>query len=88
MRNRSAAPAPPCTNWWRSPETCAVRASAAAAPWQDRIRIVTAKPLDASDAPGSRDASGVLVRPDGYVAWAATDGTEGLTTALTRWFGR
>jgi hypothetical protein len=44
--------------------------------------------LDASDAPGSRDASGVLVRPDGYVAWAATDGTEGLTTALTRWFGR
>lgn len=61
---------------------------AAAAPWQDRIRIVTAKPLDASDVPGSRDAAGVLVRPDGYIAWAATDGTEGLTTALTRWFGR
>ncbi|OBA59781.1 FAD-dependent oxidoreductase [Nocardia sp. 852002-20019_SCH5090214] len=61
---------------------------AAAAPWQDRIRIVTTKPLDASDVPGSRDAAGVLVRPDGYVAWAATDGTEGLTTALTRWFGR
>ncbi|MBF6144036.1 FAD-dependent monooxygenase [Nocardia nova] len=61
---------------------------AAAAPWQDRIRIVTAKPLDASDGPGSRDAAGVLVRPDGYVAWAATDGTEGLATVLTRWFGR
>lgn len=61
---------------------------AAAAPWQDRIRIVTAKPLDASDVPGSRDAAGVLVRPDGYIAWAATDGTEGLTTALTRLFGR
>lgn len=61
---------------------------AAAAPWQDRIRIVTAKPLDASDGSGSRDAAGVLVRPDGYVAWAATDGTEGLATVLTRWFGR
>ncbi|PPJ17033.1 FAD-dependent oxidoreductase [Nocardia nova] len=61
---------------------------AVAAPWQDRIRIVTAKPLDASDVAGSRDTDGVLVRPDGYVAWAATDGTEGLATALTRWFGR
>ncbi|MFF0456303.1 FAD-dependent monooxygenase [Nocardia africana] len=61
---------------------------AAATRWQDRIRIVTAKPLDTSDEPGSRDAAGVLVRPDGYVAWAATDGIDGLTTALTRWFGR
>jgi 2-polyprenyl-6-methoxyphenol hydroxylase-like FAD-dependent oxidoreductase len=60
---------------------------AAAAPWQDRVRIVTAKPLDASDQTGAA-AAGVLVRPDGYVAWAATEGVEGVTTALTRWFGR
>lgn len=61
---------------------------AAAAPWQDRVRIVTAKPLDASDETGAGEAAGVLVRPDGYVAWAATEGVEGVRTALTRWFGR
>ncbi|PSR68089.1 FAD-dependent oxidoreductase [Nocardia sp. MDA0666] len=65
-----------------------VELRAAAAPWQDRIRIVTAKPLNASDGTGAGEAAGVLVRPDGYVAWAATEGVEGVTTALTRWFGR
>ncbi|MFB8004086.1 FAD-dependent oxidoreductase [Nocardia sp. NPDC056000] len=31
-------------------------------------------------------APALLIRPDGYVAWAGSD-TEGLQAALTRWFG-
>ncbi|WP_227978996.1 FAD-dependent monooxygenase [Nocardia spumae] len=57
-----------------------------AAAWQDRIRIVTAKPRE------SVASSAVLVRPDGYVAWAAgEDGVAAdrsdLVAALHRWFG-
>ncbi|MGW1767029.1 FAD-dependent monooxygenase [Streptomyces sp. NPDC002073] len=56
---------------------------AAAAGWADRVDIVTARPGGA-DAP----TASLLVRPDGYVAWAAADGTpEGLTDALATWFG-
>lgn len=37
-------------------------------------------------------AAAMLVRPDGYVAWAAdlgtTDEVDRLRIALTRWFGR
>ncbi|MGW0121044.1 FAD-dependent monooxygenase [Streptomyces sp. NPDC003327] len=56
----------------------------AAAGWADRVDVVTAKarpegPLAEVDA--------VLVRPDGYTAWIATDGAEGLQDALNRWFG-
>ena len=51
-----------------------------AAEWKDRVDIITAQ----ADVP----AAAVLIRPDGYVAWA-TDTTDphGLRTALTRWFG-
>ena len=34
--------------------------------------------------------SGLLVRPDGFVAWASADGASdsaGLEAALTRWLG-
>ena len=31
--------------------------------------------------------SGLLVRPDGFVAWASTAGTDGLEAALRRWLG-
>ncbi|WP_433527218.1 FAD-dependent monooxygenase [Nocardia pseudovaccinii] len=52
------------------------------APWSDRVRVVTAKPV----AP--RDLSAMLIRPDGYVAWAADSGErDGLGEALRRWFG-
>ncbi|WP_433654065.1 FAD-dependent monooxygenase [Nocardia sp. CA-128927] len=45
--------------------------------WSDRVDHVAAK---ADDSPT------VLIRPDGYIAWSATD-EQPLETALTRWFG-
>jgi bifunctional oxygenase/reductase len=71
-----------------------------AEPWRGRVRLVhAAPPADGSLA----GCAAVLVRPDGYVAWAAdrtagpaagpaegpADGPapEPLTAALTRWFG-
>jgi 2-polyprenyl-6-methoxyphenol hydroxylase-like FAD-dependent oxidoreductase len=47
--------------------------------WKDRVDLVVA----GCDRP---PASGLLVRPDGYVAWAGED-RAGLDGALTRWFG-
>jgi 2-polyprenyl-6-methoxyphenol hydroxylase-like FAD-dependent oxidoreductase len=60
--------------------------------WAGRVDLAT--PADAIDSATLADATlpMVLVRPDGYVAWA-TDETapasrdEGLRTALTRWCG-
>ncbi|MFI5775636.1 FAD-dependent monooxygenase [Nocardia sp. NPDC051570] len=49
--------------------------------WSDRVDHITAP---APDAP----AAALLLRPDGYIAWATTDPTPtGLREALTRWFG-
>ncbi|TNY36146.1 FAD-dependent monooxygenase [Thermomonospora catenispora] len=59
---------------------------AAAEPWRDRVDLVTA-----TTHPGGplADADAVLVRPDGYIAWIGSGGSEaaGLTDALARWFG-
>ncbi|MEU8592062.1 FAD-dependent monooxygenase [Streptomyces sp. NPDC048664] len=55
----------------------------ATAGWKDRVVTVTGTPLEA-DAFGG--AAAVLVRPDGYVAWAGSD-AETLRAALSRWFG-
>jgi 2-polyprenyl-6-methoxyphenol hydroxylase-like FAD-dependent oxidoreductase len=55
---------------------------AAAAGWTDRLLTTVAS----SDEP----LDGILVRPDGYVAWAAAAGdrnTDGLRQALQTWFG-
>ncbi|MFB9836792.1 FAD-dependent monooxygenase [Actinoallomurus acaciae] len=53
------------------------RTSGAAKAWSGRIEEVTTP-----DAP----AEAVLIRPDGYVAWAGED-TDGLEEALHTWFG-
>jgi 2-polyprenyl-6-methoxyphenol hydroxylase-like FAD-dependent oxidoreductase len=55
--------------------------AAAAAPWRDRVGVVTARCDD-------RAVTAMLVRPDCYVAWSSADGgPDGLRDALTRWFG-
>ena len=60
------------------------------APWGDRLRRIDAT------APGPwtlpvlgriEPPTAVLVRPDGHVAWAGTDGDDDLTAALTEWIG-
>ncbi|OZM80852.1 FAD-dependent monooxygenase [Pseudonocardia sp. MH-G8] len=48
-------------------------------PWSDRVTAVAGR---AANAP----ASALLIRPDGYVAWAGAD-PDRLRDALTRWFG-
>ncbi|MFF4020805.1 FAD-dependent monooxygenase [Streptomyces sp. NPDC001843] len=55
----------------------------AAAGWVDRVDLV------AADFDCEVPVDGILVRPDGYVAWVAPTGAGagGLATALTRWFG-
>ncbi|AKS35559.1 FAD-dependent monooxygenase [Mycolicibacterium goodii] len=59
--------------------------AATALDWRDRVDLVT--PATAADRP----APALLIRPDGYVAWAATDSSgddhERLGRALGRWFG-
>ncbi len=58
----------------------------AASPWQDRVNVVVGRPVT-EPAP----AAAMLIRPDGYVAWAAGldagDLTGGLPEALGTWFG-
>lgn len=55
--------------------------------WADRVDIVTAAPA-ALPADGSlTGTAAVLVRPDGYVAWAAPGSHSDLPMALGRWFG-
>ncbi len=59
----------------------------AAAPWQDRVTTATVRPQDTE--PVLTATTALLVRPDGYIAWA-TDTTAdpaALRTALHRWFG-
>ena len=47
--------------------------AAIAAPWLDRVDVIR-----------TDKSPGMLIRPDGYVAWA---GEKGLKDALKRWFG-
>ncbi|WP_026152058.1 FAD-dependent monooxygenase [Actinopolyspora halophila] len=56
-----------------------------AGPWTDRVDVVTAERARES-GPLSGTAA-VLVRPDGYVAWAAPGSDHDLPMALERWFG-
>ncbi len=51
--------------------------------WSDRVRVVTA------GCPDRPELAGMLIRPDGYVAWAAEGSADlpGLEAVLHRWLG-
>lgn len=56
--------------------------------WRDRVDVVTAEPRAvAADSPLA-GTTAVLIRPDGYVAWAAPGSHQDLSSSLNRWFGR
>ncbi len=60
--------------------------SRAVSPWRDRVNVVAGRPM-AEPPP----AAAMLIRPDGYVAWAVGPDTRdlagGLPEALRTWFG-
>ncbi|MCO5995396.1 FAD-dependent monooxygenase [Actinoallomurus rhizosphaericola] len=57
-----------------------------AAGWSDRVETVRVKSFPAGPEEGGAATESVLIRPDGYVAWAAP-GAGRLAEALRRWFG-
>ncbi len=60
------------------------------APWADRVRLADAKHTGRWELPVLGEVAApaaVLIRPDGYVAWVGEGTGEGLTDALTTWFG-
>ncbi|MEU6895984.1 FAD-dependent monooxygenase [Streptomyces sp. NPDC046557] len=58
-----------------------------ATPWQDRVDVITAAVADLPAGSPLEGTTAVLVRPDGYVAWAAPGSYADLPMALERWFG-
>jgi 3-(3-hydroxy-phenyl)propionate hydroxylase len=59
-------------------------------PWADRVRLTDAKYAGPWELPvlGAVTApAAVLIRPDGYVAWAGDPAHPGLPDALATWFG-
>jgi 2-polyprenyl-6-methoxyphenol hydroxylase-like FAD-dependent oxidoreductase len=57
-----------------------------AAGWSDRVDLVRVKSVPAGPEEGGVATESVLIRPDGYVAWAAPGGGQ-LAEALRHWFG-
>jgi bifunctional hydroxylase/dehydrase len=55
--------------------------------WSDRVDVVTALPHGVPEDSPLAGTAAVLVRPDGYVAWAAPGSHGDLPMALERWFG-
>lgn len=59
-------------------------------PWADRVQLIDAKYAGTWELPAIGAVSAptaVLIRPDGYVAWAGDLNQHGLANALTTWFG-
>jgi 2-polyprenyl-6-methoxyphenol hydroxylase-like FAD-dependent oxidoreductase len=59
-------------------------------PWVHRVKLIATRYDGAWELPaiGAVPApTGVLIRPDGYVAWVEGDTGQGLEDALTTWFG-
>lgn len=61
--------------------------SAVLGPWAGRVSLVTARLRKGEAGDDLAGTTAVLLRPDGYVAWAATPSTTDPTAALHRWFG-
>ncbi len=60
------------------------------APWSDRVQCIDATYAGTWELPVLGEVAGpagVLIRPDGHVAWVGDGTTHGLTQALTTWFG-
>jgi 3-(3-hydroxy-phenyl)propionate hydroxylase len=60
-------------------------------PWANRVRVVRATCDSVWELPviGEVEAPrGVLIRPDGHVAWTGTPTDPALPRALETWFGR
>ena len=58
--------------------------------WSTRVQVVDGQFEGAWELPiigAVPPPTAVLIRPDGYVAWVGTGGSEGLVDALSTWFG-
>ncbi|WP_216588905.1 FAD-dependent monooxygenase [Streptomyces brasiliscabiei] len=60
---------------------------ALAAPWDDRVDVVTGTLQNLPPAHPFAGTDAVLLRPDGHVVWTSPGTDDGLETALNRWFG-
>ena len=59
-------------------------------PWADRVQSIDARHDGRWELPAIGPVAapaGVLIRPDGYVAWVGDETKQGLAEALTTWFG-
>jgi 3-(3-hydroxy-phenyl)propionate hydroxylase len=59
--------------------------------WADRVQLIDAEYSGPWELPALgvvTAPTAVLIRPDGHVAWVGEGSQQGLTDALTTWFGK